>query len=160
MTRHGYLGIDAGTQGLSVLWTDEELNVIAVGEGSYDMISGLDPECYEQSPNDWVEALRQAMASLRAKLPQDESAREIKAIGISGQMHGEVLADAEGNAIGPARLWCDARNEAEGDELTEEFLNVVRQGPDRHDEAELPFQIEVQSLADASDGNEQRVDTD
>jgi sugar (pentulose or hexulose) kinase len=43
----------------------------------------------------------------------------VQAIGISGQMHGEVLADELGRSLGPARLWCDGRNEAEGHELTE-----------------------------------------
>lgn len=118
MSLRGYLGIDAGTQGLSVLWTDEELNVIEVGEASYEMVPGLAAECYEQSPDHWIEALQQAMLMLKEKLSAEEREREILAIGISGQMHGEVLADAEGNSLGPARLWCDARNENEGDELT------------------------------------------
>jgi sugar (pentulose or hexulose) kinase len=43
---------------------------------------------------------------------------DVRAVGIAGQMHGEVLLDAAGAALGPARLWCDARNESEGDELT------------------------------------------
>ncbi len=118
MTTRGFLGIDCGTQGLSVIFTDEELNVRAVGEGSYDMVPGLADECYEQLPNDWIAALGSAMADLRAK---HSDPMEIIAIGISGQMHGEVLADESGNSLGPARLWCDSRNEDEGHELTNRF---------------------------------------
>ncbi len=116
----GYLGIDAGTQGLSVIATDEELRVVATGEAGYSMIPGLDDGCYEQRPHDWEEALRQAMADLRNRLPADRlwDDWELAGIGISGQMHGEVLCDEAGNPLAAARLWCDARNEAEGDELT------------------------------------------
>ena len=121
MATKGFLGIDAGTQGLSVIFTNENLDVLATGEGGYDMVSGLDEGCYEQSPDDWEAALRAAMADLRAKLSDQNVEMDVAAIGISAQMHGEVLADADGNSLGPARLWCDSRNDAEGAELTERF---------------------------------------
>jgi sugar (pentulose or hexulose) kinase len=113
----GYLGIDAGTQGMSVVFADESLQVLAVGEGGYEMVAGLDEGCYEQRPADWLEALQTAMSDLRSQLPDGESI-DVLAIGISGQMHGEVLCDAVGTPLAAARLWCDARNESEGDELT------------------------------------------
>lgn len=116
MASKGYLGIDAGTQGLSVVFTNENLEVVATGDGSYDMIPGLDEGCYEQLPQDWEAALVEAMSDLRSKIGGQP---EVLAIGISGQMHGEVLADADGNSLGPARLWCDSRNEDEGNELTD-----------------------------------------
>ena len=118
MATKGYLGIDAGTQGLSVIFTDETLKVLGTGEGEYEMIAGLDEGCYEQRPSDWDAALQSAMQQLQAQLGSE---MEVLAIGISGQMHGEVLADAEGRSLGPARLWCDGRNEAEGNELTAAF---------------------------------------
>ena len=64
----GYLGIDAGTQGLSVIFTDESLNVLSTGEGSYDMVPGLDEGCYEQVPDDWTKALVAAMNACRSNL--------------------------------------------------------------------------------------------
>lgn len=115
----GFLGIDAGTQGLSVVFTDEQLQVLATGDGSYEMVTGLEEGCYEQRPEDWESALSAAMADLRAKLNGQEI--DVLGIGVSGQMHGEVLADATGQSVGSARLWCDIRNEAEGAELTERF---------------------------------------
>ena len=121
MKTQGYLGIDAGTQGLSVIFTDESLRILAQGEGSYEMVPGLEPECFEQSPADWEAALGAAMADLRRKLAAAGVEMEVGAVGISGQMHGEVLADELGRSLGPARLWCDGRNEAEGHELTERF---------------------------------------
>ena len=121
MKTQGYLGIDAGTQGLSVIFTDESLRILAHGEASYEMVPGLGPECFEQSPADWEGAIGAAMADLRRKLAVAGVEMEVAAIGISGQMHGEVLADDLGRCLGPARLWCDGRNEAEGHELTERF---------------------------------------
>ncbi len=121
MATRGFLGIDAGTQGLSVIFADENLDVIALGEGSYDMVPGLAAECYEQDPGDWIAALTSAAKELHAKLAEQKVDIEVLSIGISGQMHGEVLADNDGKSLGPARLWCDGRNEAEGHELTELF---------------------------------------
>lgn len=121
MGTKGFLGIDAGTQGLSAVFCDEELRVLATGEGTYGMIQGLAEGCYEQSPEDWVAALRQAMRELHANLSTEHQEIEVLSIGISGQMHGEVLADEHGNSLGPARLWCDSRNEAEANELTKRF---------------------------------------
>ncbi|MEM7784764.1 MAG: FGGY family carbohydrate kinase, partial [Planctomycetota bacterium] len=113
-------GIDAGTQGLSLIFTDESLNVLAAGEGSYDMVSGLKEGCYEQHPDHWIAALKEAVKQCRDKFGEE---MEVLAIGISGQMHGEVLADQNGEPLCAARLWCDARNDAEQDELTA-ALNV------------------------------------
>jgi sugar (pentulose or hexulose) kinase len=119
MKTQGYLGIDIGTQGLSVSFVDEALRIRGTGDGSYEMVTGLEPGAYEQEPADWERALVAAMADLRDSLAPLGVEMDVRAIGISGQMHGEVLCDATGEPLGPARLWCDARNEAEGHELTE-----------------------------------------
>ena len=121
MNIQGYLGIDAGTQGLSVIFCDERLKILAQGEGAYHMVPGLPDDCYEQQPGDWEQALATAMTDLRKKLAAGGITIDVQAIGISGQMHGEVLADDLGRSLGPARLWCDSRNEAEGHELTDKL---------------------------------------
>ena len=117
----GYLGIDIGTQGLSVVFADQQLAVLGMGEADYQMVPGLPEGCFEQSPSDWELALQQAMAALRKMLSAGHSTIEVLSIGISGQMHGEVLVDDQSQHLGPARLWCDSRNDAEGHELTERF---------------------------------------
>jgi len=119
MKTQGYLGIDIGTQGLSVIFTDESLAIRGSGDGGYNMVPTLADGCYEQRPADWEAALRQAMADLRGKLASLGIEPEVRAIGIAAQMHGEVLCDSSGQPLAPARLWCDGRNEAEGHELTE-----------------------------------------
>jgi sugar (pentulose or hexulose) kinase len=118
MKKQGYLGIDLGTQGLSVIFTDESLRMLATGHGSYAMVPGLPTECQEQLAGDWERALGEAMADLQRKLGALGLEMEVRAIGIAGQMHGEVIADASGQPVGAVRLWCDGRNEAEGHELT------------------------------------------
>ena len=97
----GIIGIDAGTQGLSVVFVDESLQVLATGEGGYDMVAGLPEGSYEQRPKDWESALSTAMDGLRQNLhKQGVVDFTVNAIGISGQMHGEVLIDESQNSIG------------------------------------------------------------
>jgi xylulokinase len=47
------------------------------------------------------------------------SGNELKAIGVSGQQHGFVPLDEQGEVIRPAKLWCDTSTAAECDEITE-----------------------------------------
>lgn len=47
MKTQGYLGIDIGTQGLSVIFTDESLAIRGSGDGGYDMVPTLADGCYE-----------------------------------------------------------------------------------------------------------------
>ena len=119
MKTQGYLGIDVGTQGLSVIFVAEDLRIRGSGDGAYEMVPGLDAGSCEQRPADWEAALKAALADLRTKLARHGIEPEVRAIGISGQMHGEVLCDAAGDPLAPARLWCDGRNETEGHELTD-----------------------------------------
>jgi sugar (pentulose or hexulose) kinase len=125
MRTQGYLGIDIGTQGLSVIFTDESMRILSSGEGGYEMVPALPAECQEQRPADWEQALVAAVADLRRKLATMGVEMEVRAIGISGQMHGEVLVDSAGVPLSAARLWCDGRNEAEGHELTALFDTKV-----------------------------------
>ena len=116
------MGIDNGTQGLSIIFVEEStMNVLAMGEADYGMVPNLETGCYEQRAEDWESAMKSAMNQLHNQM----TSMEVLAIGISGQMHGEVLQDATGNVIGSVRLWCDARNEAEGIELTNLFQHKI-----------------------------------
>ena len=57
MKTQGYLGIDVGTQGLSVIFVDEDLRIRGSGDGGYEMVPGLEAGAYEQRPADWERAL-------------------------------------------------------------------------------------------------------
>jgi sugar (pentulose or hexulose) kinase len=120
----GFIGIDNGTQGLSVVFArEDDLTVLATGEASYNFVDGLDYGCYEQRCHDWDVALALAMQSLRRQMAP--ATIQVLAIGISGQMHGEVLLDGTGQPLQDVRLWCDVRNEREGHELTQLFQTKV-----------------------------------
>jgi xylulokinase len=71
----------------------------------------------EQDPDDWWRACRQAIP--RALEASGIEASAIAAIGLTGQMHGATLLDADGRVVRPALIWCDQRTQAECDELTE-----------------------------------------
>ncbi len=62
----------------------------------------------EQDPTDWWAATNSAVSDL------DLTRRHaVKAIGLSGQMHGATLLDADGQALRPAILWNDGRSAAQ-----------------------------------------------
>lgn len=44
---------------------------------------------------------------------------EVVSLGISGQMHGLVMLDEQGEVLRPSIIWCDQRTQAECDEITE-----------------------------------------
>ncbi|HCQ9123039.1 TPA: hypothetical protein OMI88_000951 [Klebsiella quasipneumoniae subsp. similipneumoniae] len=82
-----YLGIDLGTSEVKALVIDENNQVIASHSAPLS-IQRPHPHWSEQSPELWWEATEYLMATLREKCAQHWSA--VKAIGLSGQMHGAV----------------------------------------------------------------------
>lgn len=61
----------------------------------------------EQRPQQWWDCLKHATESIMANSGADP--KEIKAIGISYQMHGLVLVDKDKQPLRPAIIWCDSR---------------------------------------------------
>lgn len=61
----------------------------------------------EQDPQSWWDYLRQATAAVLDKSRLDPA--DIKAIGISYQMHGLVAVDRDRQPLRPAIIWCDSR---------------------------------------------------
>ena len=70
-------------------------------------ISSPQPGWAEQDPADWWAYLKQATAAVLSQ--SGCQAADIKAIGISYQMHGLVCVDAEQRALRPSIIWCDSR---------------------------------------------------
>lgn len=110
------LGLDISTTGAKALLVDQQGAVIAT-HTTPQPISQPKPLWSEQSPSDWWKGIA---ASIRAVLHQSGIAGEaVTAIGLTGQMHGMVLLDAEGNVLRPAILWNDQRTQAQCDWITE-----------------------------------------
>jgi xylulokinase len=114
------LGIDSGTQSTKVLVVDaKDGKVLASAAQEYDLIPDLPPGAKEQHPRIWIEA---AASGIRRALRQAKAvAAEVKAIGVSGQQHGFVPLDKDGDVIRPAKLWCDTSTSAECDEITQKL---------------------------------------
>ena len=61
----------------------------------------------EQEPANWWENLKLSTKAIMAE--SGVKAEDIKAIGISYQMHGLVCVDKNQNVLRPAIIWCDSR---------------------------------------------------
>ncbi len=111
-----YLGIDLGTSEVKALVIDENNGVVATHSAPLTIQR---PKLHwsEQSPEAWWKATEYLIATLREKCGHRWQA--IKAIGLSGQMHGAVLLDAAGEPLRPAILWNDTRCAQECAELEE-----------------------------------------
>ncbi|WP_227367637.1 xylulokinase [Halomonas sp. M20] len=118
-----YVGVDCGTQSTKIVVLDVEGERI-LGEASRPhRLDEGDNGRREQSPNDWLEAFREAFREVVIKAGID--ARLIRAIGVSGQQHGMVALDAQGEPVHPAKLWCDTETAAHNAALVEQLGGEV-----------------------------------
>jgi xylulokinase len=105
------LGIDVGTGGSRVVLVGEDGRVSRSATVAHAPFASPRTAWAEQEPDDWWRASREA---IREVLAQSRVRPEsIRAIGLSGQMHGAVLVDDAGAVVRPAIIWCDQRTEAE-----------------------------------------------
>ena len=113
-----FIGIDIGTSEVKALLLGPDQRVIG-SVGAPLSVSRPHPGHSEQDPADWWTATQAALAALRAAHPAEYAATE--AIGLSGQMHGAVLLDAQDRVLRPAILWNDTRCAAECSEMMAEL---------------------------------------
>ena len=102
-----YLGIDLGTSGLKCVLVDADQQVVAEAAAGL-ALQRPRPGWSEQDPDAWWRATCEALAHVR--LRHGEELRAVRAIGLSGQMHGATLLDAGDRVLRPAILWNDARS--------------------------------------------------
>jgi xylulokinase len=110
-----FLGIDLGTSEVKLLLLGADGRVVGQAGVPLD-VSRPQPLWSEQDPHAWWQATEAAVARLRAAHPQAWA--EVRAIGLSGQMHGAVLLGEGDQVLRPAILWNDGRSHAECGELT------------------------------------------
>lgn len=112
-----FLGIDIGTGGSRAVVIDETGRIFASATVEHEAFASPHIGWAEQRPEDWWRASSQA---IREVLGSDGvSADEIAAVSFSGQMHGSVFLDDNGEVLRPALLWCDQRTERQCEEITE-----------------------------------------
>lgn len=109
-----YIGIDLGTSGVKAILLSESGDLLATHNEPLT-ISRPQPVWSEQSPQAWWQATDNAMLALAEK----EDLSQVRAIGLTGQMHGAVLLDAQHQVLRPAILWNDGRSAAQCQALEE-----------------------------------------
>ncbi|QXI08836.1 xylulokinase [Pseudomonas tensinigenes] len=114
-TQQLFLGIDCGTQGTKAIILDAiSGQVLGQGAAAHTMISGANGR-REQDTQQWLEAF--TLATRQALLAANVDGQSILGIGVSGQQHGLVLLDDQGEVLRPAKLWCDTETSAENDRM-------------------------------------------
>lgn len=117
-----YLGIDVGTSGVKAALIDDD--DAAIGQATAPLtVQRPAPLHAEQAPEDWWQATCTALDRLAAA--HATAMAKVRAIGLSGQMLGVTLVDADGKALRPALLWNDGRATAEGSELLARFRDFA-----------------------------------
>lgn len=102
------LGIDIGTSGCKVLLINGEGEIIQQESAEYP-IATPQPGWTEQNPEDWWNGVLNCLSKM--------DLTGVKGIGVTGQMHGSVFLDADGEVIRPALLWNDQRTQPECEEI-------------------------------------------
>lgn len=115
-----YLGLDIGTSGVKAVLVDEAQSII---DQATAPLSVNRPKALwsEQNPQDWWKATTAAVKQLDTGKRSD-----VKAIGLSGQMHGATCLDKSDKVIRPAILWNDGRSGAECLGMMAEMPEITR----------------------------------
>ena len=103
------LGIDLGTSGVKALLVDGDRPLASASAAL--TVQRPQPGWSEQDPAQWWEATCRCFDELRARHPHEFAA--VRAIGLSGQMHGATLMDKADRVLRPCILWDDGRSAAE-----------------------------------------------
>jgi xylulokinase len=112
-----YLGIDIGTSAVKAAVIDDSGSVVDQASAPLN-VSRPRPLWSEQDPAEWWSATNSAVSDLRLPLR-----KAVRAIGLSGQMHGATLLDKHQRALRPAILWNDGRS-------AQQCLDLERAVPD------------------------------
>ena len=100
-----WLGIDIGTGSSRALLVDEQGRVKHAASAVHEDIRMDRPLWAEQRPENWWDAAQQAIREVLREA--GASGTDVRGIGLSGQMHGLTMLDAENRVIRPALIWCD-----------------------------------------------------
>jgi xylulokinase len=98
------VGIDLGTGSTKVAVVADDGRVLGRRSCPH-AVRSPEPGAAESDPNDWLASVREASRAALAEAGDPG----VDAVGLSGQMHGLVCADADGAPLCPALLWADVR---------------------------------------------------
>lgn len=114
-----FLGLDIGTGGSRAVVIDETGHIFASATVEHEAFASPHMGWAEQRPEDWWRASSNAIKQVLSS--DDVRAEDIAAVSFSGQMHGSVFLDENGEVLRPALLWCDQRTERQCEEITEKI---------------------------------------
>ena len=104
------LGYDIGSSSVKASLVDAQTGrcvATSFYPKSEAAIIAVKPGWAEQDPSSWWENLKLATKDVMSV--SEACPKDIKAIGISYQMHGLVCVDKDGNVLRPSIIWCDSR---------------------------------------------------
>jgi xylulokinase len=117
MEKSGYLlGYDVGSSSIKATLLDSatgQMVASAISPATEMAIIAEQTGWAEQHPDTWWENIVAATIKIRTQSGAD--LRDVRAIGISYQMHGLVMVDDKHQALAPAIIWCDSRAVAIGE---------------------------------------------
>ena len=114
-----FLGMDVGTGGTRAVLVDEQGRVVSSASEEHAPFRTPHPGWAEQDPEDWWRA---ALIAIRGAIAAAPTPHEpIAGVGLTGQMHGAVMLDKDGNVLRPSLIWCDTRTQPQCDWLTREI---------------------------------------
>ncbi|MFR9164871.1 MAG: xylulokinase [Dysgonomonas sp.] len=105
-----FIGYDIGSSSVKACIVEAESGKIVASDffPKEEMkIIAVKPGWAEQNPADWWENLKKAHRSVMNQ--SGVQAEDIKAIGITWQMHGLVAVDKNQDLLRPSIIWCDSR---------------------------------------------------
>lgn len=110
------IGVDLGTSATKTILVDQNGKIVAEASVKYPMYQ---PEngWAEQDPSDWSEA---AISTIKSVVEKGQvNGKDVRGIGISGQMHGLVMLNEENQVIRRSIIWCDQRATKQVEEMLE-----------------------------------------
>ncbi|NLX94451.1 MAG: xylulokinase [Clostridiales bacterium] len=110
------IGIDIGTSGTKTVLFTQTGSVVASDTAEYPLYQPQNGYA-EQDPADWWKATITTIQAVLKKSGVDSG--KIAGIGLSGQMHGLVMLDEQGEVLRRSIIWCDQRTTKECEEITE-----------------------------------------
>jgi len=112
-----FIGYDIGSSSVKGCLLKAETNqIISSAQHPKQEMSMIahHPGWAEQAPQDWWAAIKHVTAELLSSTSIHK--QDIKAVGISYQMHGLVVVDKNHEVLRPSIIWCDSRAVAIGDQ--------------------------------------------
>ncbi len=109
--------MDVGTGGTRAVLVNQQGYLVASASSEHAPFRTPHPGWAEQDPEDWWRAAQEAIHAALASVP----GVHVEAVGLTGQMHGAVMLDKDGEVLRPSLIWCDQRTGPQCDWLHAQF---------------------------------------